>query len=124
MAMTAALRDAILGDIFGSDVDIALYTVSPSSTTAGTEVTGGDYARVTVPSSAWSALDGTGTVRNENQSITFPVPAAAWGDIVALGVFVGADLKLFGAVSPSVSVVLGDDPVQFAVDALRVALDS
>lgn len=123
MAMTAALRDAILGDIFGGNVDIALYTVAPTSTTAGTEVTGGSYARVTVPSSAWSTLDGTGTLRNSNQSISFPTPTAAWGTIVALGVFVGADLKLFGAVSPSVSVVLGDDPVQFAIDAIRVALD-
>lgn len=122
--MTDTLEDSILGDIFGSDVDIALYTVSPTDSTAGTEVTGGDYARVTVTSAAWSTPSGSGSVNNENESIVFPVPTASWGEVVAFGIFKGSDLWLYGAVSPSVDVVLGDNPIRFKAGDLVVSLDN
>lgn len=122
--MTDTLEDAILADIFGSDVDIALYTVSPTDSTAGTEVTGGDYARVTVASTAWSTPAGSGSVNNANESITFPVPTASWGTVVAFGIFKGTDLWMYGAVSPSVDVVLGDNPVRFKAGDLVITLDN
>jgi hypothetical protein len=122
--MTDTLEDSILNDIFGSAVDIALYTVSPTDSTAGTEVTGGDYARVTVASTAWSTPAGSGSINNANESITFPVPAASWGEIVAFGIIKGTDLLLYGAVSPSVDVVLGDNPVRFKAGDLVVSLDN
>lgn len=122
--MTDILEDQILGDIFGGDVDIALYTVSPTDSGGGTEVAGGDYARVTVPSSAWSTPAGSGSINNANESITFPVPTASWGEIVAFGIIKASDLILYGAVSPSVDVVLGDNPVRFGIGDLVVSLDN
>lgn len=122
--MTDDFEDEILASVFGGDVDIALYTVSPTDSTPGTEVTGGDYARVTVPNTAWSTPAGSGSVNNENESITFPTPTASWGTIVAFGIFSGGTLKLYGAVSPSVDVVLGDNPVRFAPGDMVITLDN
>lgn len=122
--MTDSLEDSILADIFGSDVDIALYTVSPTDSGGGTEVTGGSYARVTVASSAWSTPAGSGSVNNANAAITFPTPTASWGSIVAFGIIKSGDLLLYGAVSPSVDVVLGDNPVRFKPGDLVVTMDN
>ena len=122
--MTDTFEDEVLASIFGSSVDIALYTVSPTDSTAGTEVTGGSYARATVASGAWSTPAGSGSVNNANASITFPVPTASWGTIVAFGIFSGGTLKLYGAVSPSVEVVLGDNPVRFKAGDLVVTVDN
>lgn len=122
--MTDTLENSILSDIFGSDVDIALYTVSPTDSGGGTEVTGGSYARVTVPSSAWSTPAGSGSINNANASITFATPTASWGTIVAFGIIKASDLLLYGAVSPSVDVVLGDNPVRFKAGDLVVTLDN
>lgn len=122
--MTDALEDEILAGIFGGNVDIALYTVSPTDTGGGTEVTGGSYARVTVPNTAWSTPAGSGSINNANASITFQTPTASWGEIVAFGIFVSSTLKLYGAVSPAVDVVLGDNPVRFKAGDLVVTLDN
>lgn len=123
--MTDDLEDEILASIFGSNVDIALYTVSPTDAgNDGAEVTGGDYARATVASSAWSTPAGSGSINNENESITFPVPTASWGTIVAFAIFSGGTMKLYGAVSPAVEVVLGDNPVRFKAGELVVTLDN
>lgn len=123
--MTDDLEDEILAGIFGGDVDIALYTASPTDAgNDGTEVTGGSYARVTVPNTAWSTPAGSGSINNANASITFPVPTASWGTIVAFAIFSGGTMKLYGAVSPSVAVVLGDNPVRFKAGELVVTLDN
>jgi hypothetical protein len=63
----------------------ALYTVAPSDSGGGTEVTGGSYARLQIASSTgeWSAPGVDGTITNNNDWI-WPTATANWGTIVAL----------------------------------------
>lgn len=64
-------------------VYLALFTVAPDDAGAGgTEVSGGGYARQPITSAAAS-----GGSKSNNADILFPVASAAWGTIVAYGVF-------------------------------------
>jgi hypothetical protein len=71
-----------------SAIYVALYTVMPAEAgTGGTEVTGGDYARVEHgPSDAtWAApVDGDGKFSNIG-TVQFPAPSASWGAAVGFG---------------------------------------
>jgi len=92
-------EDLILNYIFrngaapslGTSIYFALYTVAPSDSSAGTEVTGGSYARVAVARNvttnfaAPSDVSGSETTSNSN-AITFPSPTANWGTVVAMAV--------------------------------------
>ena len=69
----------------------ALFTSDPTDTgAAGTEITGGSYARVAVTASlanfagtqsagSTTASSGTGGQTSNNIAITFPAPTANWG---------------------------------------------
>lgn len=57
----------------------ALFTTVCSDSAAGTEVTGGSYARVSVTFSAAS-----GGVTSNSGAVTFPTPTASWGTVVAM----------------------------------------
>lgn len=73
---------------------IGLFTVAPTDSTSGTEVSGGSYARVSVTSSLanWAgtqaaasttASTGTSGTTSNNNVITFPTPSAGWGTVVS-----------------------------------------
>ena len=62
---------------------LALYTVAPSDTGGGTEVTGGSYARTAI--GVMNSASG-GTITN-SADIVFPTATADWGTVVAGGVF-------------------------------------
>ena len=90
-----AIVDAVLrGQALGAPATfyVALDTTACSDSAAGTEVTGGSYARVAVTSSLanWAgtqsagsttASSGTGGVTSNNAAITFPAPTANWGTV-------------------------------------------
>jgi hypothetical protein len=72
-----------------------LYTVAPDETGAGTEVTGGSYARASVACSLANfagtqgagttvASNGTSGTTSNNIAIAFPAPTANWGVIVGM----------------------------------------
>ncbi|MDE2442524.1 MAG: hypothetical protein KGP14_16025, partial [Betaproteobacteria bacterium] len=74
----------------------ALYTVCPTDSTAGTEVTGGSYARVGVTASlanfagtqsagSTTASSGTGGTTSNNGTVTFPTASGTWGTIACWG---------------------------------------
>jgi hypothetical protein len=63
----------------GTSLYVALYTVAPTASTAGTEASGTSYARVQV--TAWNAAS-NGLVDNTN-IITFPTAGGSWGTIAA-----------------------------------------
>ena len=64
-----------------STVYLALYTVVPTRSTSGTEVSGGSYARqsLTLDAAASGLSSNSGT-------ITFPTATADWGTVVAVGI--------------------------------------
>ena len=81
-----------------SNTYFGLLTASCSDSAAGTEVTGGSYARVTYAGSLanWAgtqsagsttASSGTGGTTSNNAVITFPAPTANWGVVTHIGVY-------------------------------------
>jgi hypothetical protein len=119
-----------------STVYVALYTAAPTAAGGGTEVSGGSYARVAVTSSLtnWAGTQGVGTTAassgtsgttSNNAAITFPAPTAAWGSIVAFGVFdaaTGGDLLFFGNLTTSKTVNSGDAAPSFPAAALQFSM--
>lgn len=117
---------------------VGLFTTAPTDSTAGTEVSGGSYARVAVTSSLanWAgtqsagsttASTGTSGTTSNNGTITFPAPTANWGTIVAAGVFdssSGGMLLAYGALTTNKTVNNGDAAPSFAAAALTFQIDN
>ena len=84
------LEDKVLEHVFGgnaftapSTLYVALYTVAPSDTGGGTEVSGGAYARQT----ATFTVSGTNpTTASNTAAIEYPTATANYGTVVAVGV--------------------------------------
>ena len=84
------LEDKVLDHVFGgnaftapSTLYVALYTVAPSDTGGGTEVSGGAYARQT----ATFTVSGTNpTTASNTAAIEYPTATANYGTVVAVGV--------------------------------------
>lgn len=119
------LEDAILNHVLRNTaltspttVYVALFTVAPTDTGGGTEVSGGSYARQAVTFGA----PVSGTVANSG-AVTFPTATANWGTIVAIGIFdavtVG-NLLYYGNLTTS-KVVDNGDQISFANGAITVA---
>lgn len=88
---TDYLEDKVMGHLFGGTSYTApttwyvgLLTVAPTDSTAGTEVSGGAYARQSV---AWTVA-GSGTAQASNTSaITFPTATTNWGTVTHAGIY-------------------------------------
>lgn len=65
-----------------AQVYVALYTVAPTDSGGGTEVSGGSYARQAIDFAAASGGSAIPTAKVE-----FPTATASWGTIVAVGLF-------------------------------------
>ena len=117
------------------DISVALYTVAPTDSTTGTEVAGGSYSRVTVASSLanWSGTQGAGTTAassgtsgevSNNAAVTFPVPSANWGTVLAAGLLDSAGVLLsYATLAAPITVLLGDPAPDFLAGALKFKLD-
>jgi hypothetical protein len=117
---------------------VALFTVAPSDTGGGTEVSGGSYARVAVASSLanWAgtqsagstvASSGTGGTTSNNNAITFPAPTANWGSVVAMGIFdasTAGNLLIYGNLSTAKTVNNGDAAPTFPAGTLTYQEDN
>lgn len=123
-SLTNYFRDAALNifrgvTLAGITPRVGLYTVAPTQSTAGTEVTGGSYARESVTFGAPSG----GVITNSAQ-VNLPTPSANWGTVVAHGLSDAAsagNLLTFAAVSPSQVVNTGNADF-FAASALTVTV--
>lgn len=84
---------------------IALYTVSPSDTGGGTEVTGGGYARQAVTFTV------SGNTASNTAAIEWPVATASYGTVTDVGVFdaaSGGNLIAYAALTTSKAIDTGD----------------
>jgi len=118
--LSTALLDHVLRNTAytpAATVYAALYTVAPTATTPGTEVSGGSYAR----QAATFAAAAAGSTSN-SAPITFPVATGAWGTVVAAAVcdaVAAGNILYFGALTASKTVGVGDQ-LNFATSALTV----
>lgn len=117
---------------------IGLFTTNPTDSTAGTEVTGGSYARVTVSSALanWAgtqsagsttASSGTGGTTSNNGVITFPAPTANWGVVTGWGIFdatTAGNLLIYSALTTSKTINNGDAAPSFAAGAATFQIDN
>lgn len=116
---------------------VGLLTTTPTDSSAGTEVSGGSYARVAVTSAttAWNNTQGNttgastgidGTVENAG-TITFPAPTANWGTVTGFGVYdasSGGNLLVYAALTSSKTVNNGDAAPSFSAGALTIQIDT
>ena len=111
---TDYLEDALLKHVFTntaytspSTVYAALFTVAPSDTGGGTEVSGGAYAR---QSMAFS-VSGTGTLATNSAAVEYPTATADYGTVVAVGIFdasTSGNLLAYANLTVSKTVSSGD----------------
>jgi len=109
------LEDKVLDHVFGgsaytapSTLYVALYTVAPSDTGGGTEVSGGAYARQTA---AFSVSGTNQTTASNTAAIEYPTATADYGTVVAVGVFDASssgNLLAYANLSTSKVVSSGD----------------
>lgn len=116
---------------------VALYTACPTDSTAGTEVTGGAYARVAITAglAAFSgtqgagttvASSGTGGTVSNNAVWTFPTPTAGWGTVVCWGIADAAtagNIWIYSSLTTSKTINSGDS-VSFASGAATFQIDN
>ncbi|MBI4997851.1 MAG: hypothetical protein HZC22_13355 [Rhodocyclales bacterium] len=135
------LADAVLrGQALGAPTTghVGILTACPTDSTAGTEVTGGSYARVAVTSSLanWSGTQGAGTTVASsgtggtilnNNAITFPAPTANWGTITCWGIYDSASggvLWIYAPLTVNKTVNNGDAAPSFAPGAATFQIDN
>ena len=85
------LEDKVLEHVFGgnaysapSTLYVALYTVAPTDTGGGTEVSGGGYVR---QSGAFTVSGTNPTTASNTAAIEYPTATANYGTVVAVGIF-------------------------------------
>lgn len=105
---------------------VALFTVAPSETAAGTEVSssGTAYTRMAVTLPASSAPgDGSGAIAS---AINFPTATGGgWGTVVAVALMDASsagNALMWKAISPSVAVAAGDS-LRFDAAGLSVTFN-
>lgn len=103
-----------------------LFTVAPTDTGGGTEVSGNSYARVAVaPSNAnFAATSGGNGMSSNSGAITFPTASGSWGTVVAYGLFdaaSGGNLWMYGDLTTAKAISSGDTP-SFAASAFTFTI--
>ena len=101
-------------------VYVGLFTTAPTDSTAGTEVSGGSYARQVLSVSTASS----GVVTSDSD-VTFPQATASWGTIVALGVHdadTSGNLLMYTDLTTSKTIDEGDI-LKVSSGSLTVTLD-
>ena len=110
-----SLEDKLLDHVFGGVAYtaptthyVALYTVAPTDTGGGTEVTGGAYARQT---GAFTVSGTNPTTATNSAAIEYPTATADYGTVVAVGILdasSGGNLLAYANLTTSKTVSTGD----------------
>jgi hypothetical protein len=142
-AMSDILENRLLDHVFRgitytppAAMFVALMTAAANDTGGGTEVTGGNYSRlsVTCNSTNWtnSQASGTGASTGTDGTIengvtfTFPTPSAGWGTVVSCAVYdasSGGNLLWYGTLNTS-KVINSGDVVDFPAGTLSFQIDN
>jgi hypothetical protein len=129
------LEAALLNQLFGnvaysipSPYYFALFTSAPNDTGGGTEVntSGTGYTRVSVTNNTTNfPTISPPTAKSNGTAVNFPISTAAWGSVVAFGIYDAAsagNLLFWGDLTTARSVLTGDTP-RFAAGALVITED-
>lgn len=122
------LLDHVLGNAAYSapaTTYVALYTVAPSDTGGGTEVSGGSYARAAVTNNDTNWPAASGGAKSNGTEIEFPTATADWGTVVAFAILdadTGGNFLYWGDLTASKTINNGDT-AKFAAGDLDVTED-
>ena len=97
---------------------VALFTVAPTETGGGTEVTGGGYARQAVTFTA-----PTPDSVSNSTDVTYPIASAGWGIIVAFAIMdapTGGNMLYYANLTVA-REVLTSDQIRFPIGQLIVS---
>ena len=97
---------------------VALYTTAPTDSSAGTEVTGGSYARI---AGSWDAASGGATANSGNLDFT-GMPACTVTAVGVLDNSTGGNLLVYGTLTSSKTLDAGDT-LRIATGDLDIAID-
>ena len=101
---------------------VSLYTVAPTESTGGTEVSGGSYARV---STSFTVSGTAPTQASNTAAVEFAECTASWGTVVAAGIMdasTSGNLIAFANLTTSKAIDTGD-VLRFNAGALDITLD-
>lgn len=109
-------------------VYVALLTAAPTDAGGGTEVAGGNYARVQVAQADanWAAPAGTPRSTSNAASVTFPVPSADWGQATHFALYDAAaagNLLYWAPLTTPKTINNGDPAPYFPAGSLVVGED-
>ena len=133
---TDYLEDKVINHLFGGTAYTApgtwycgLLTAAPTDSAAGTEVSGGSYARQAI---GWT-VTGSGTSQAaSNAALTFPTATTDWGTVTTAGVYdalTGGNLVAFETLTQSDFVTSNSKQINsgdiFKIDSgnLKIQLD-
>lgn len=117
----------------------ALFTSDPTETgAAGTEVSGGSYARVAVTANltnmagtqaagSTTASSGTNGTTSNNGAITFPAPTGNWGTVTHMAIMdaaSGGNMLVYGALQTSKVISSGDAAPSFTSGQFTFQIDN
>lgn len=118
MSLSTAIIESALSHMLGEStwtapagIYVALFTTDPGYAGAGTEVSGGSYARVSHGggSSKW-VKNGDRNYEN-NGAVTFPAATGSWGTVTHFGLFDASSAGNYlggGALTTAKAVTSGD----------------
>lgn len=121
------LLDHVLGNTAYSapgTVYVALYTVAPTDSGGGTEVTGGNYSRVAVTNSGTNWETASGGLKQNKTAFTFPTASADWGTVLAMGILdaaSGGNLLYWATITSK--IIYNGDTASFAIHDISVNED-
>lgn len=111
MPLSNTTATSVLNSLFrDGPIFLALYTSNPTGADTGTEVSGGGYARQSIPFSA-PALEGGKETIKTSADIQFPVATGDWGTITHIAIrsaVTGGTMTAFGALQNPRTIQTGD----------------
>lgn len=126
------LENKVLDHVLGggdytraATVYVALYSVTPSDSGGGTELTGGSYARVSVTNNSTNWPAASSGSKSNGTAITFPTASADWSTAVAFGILdasTAGNLLYWGSLTTNKTVTNGDT-ASFAIGTLTITED-
>ena len=103
---------------FDSTVFVGLYTVAPTDSTSGTEVTGGSYARQAI---TFSAASGGATSNTTDVDFT-GMPAATTVAVAVHTASTGGTMLMYGTLTTNKTTDAGDT-LRIATGDLDISID-
>lgn len=123
--------DALIGSgraaAMPATVYVALFTIAPSDSAAGTEVAAADYQRVAVANTDAQWTVAANSEKKNINAIIFPTAGTAWGTVVAYAIMdatlaAGGNRIFWGAVNTAQVIAVGQT-AQFAANGLVLKAD-